>query len=138
MSARVLAAFFAIVALAGVGWGFDQHRRLATDAAFDHRRAELLLAENDRLRALVAEQKKQAAQTAPNPQRDAIEKAVAQIRELKFLQPVVFDVVSHATIKATLEKKIAEQYSDAEIKDLTHALAALGLLERNYPLKQKL
>ena len=70
--------------------------------------------------------------------RGEIESAVEKIRELKFLQPVVFDVVSHVTIKATLEKKLAEQYSDGDFKNTTLGLAALGLLDRDFPLKQKL
>jgi hypothetical protein len=69
--------------------------------------------------------------------RTKIERDVAAIRHLRFLHPIVYDVVTREGIKETIRKKIAEEFSDEDFAHLTTGLAAIGLLPRHYPLKEK-
>src|ERR1041385_1525451 len=124
-------SFFSLAALAGFGWGLTRQRQLT----FQTHRLALLQAENERLRAVVAAQTKNSP--ASIAQRQAIEKAVAEIRRLDFLHPVDYNVLSRQGIKQTVEQKLAEQFSDEEFANLATGYAALGLLPRQYPLKQK-
>src|SRR5207302_7060871 len=57
--------------------------------------------------------------------------------ELNFLRPVTYDVLTREGIKRTIEQKMREQFSEEEFKNVGIGLAALGLLPRDYPLKQK-
>ncbi len=131
-----VAAILGVVALAGVCWGLDQHRKL-DQTTFGQRRLELLQSENDRLRGILAEQEKAKSRASNTEQRRKIERSVAAIRQLDFPQPVAYEVLTRAGIRQTVEQKIADQYSDAELKNVATALAALGLIDRDYPLKQK-
>lgn len=135
-SSSLLVLILGIVALAGVGWGFDQHRKLER-AAFAQRRLELVQAENNRLHGILAEQDKAKTRASNAEQRESIERAVAAIRQLHFQQPVAYEVLTRAGIKQTIQQKLADQYSDAEFKNVATGLAALGLIDRDYPLKQK-
>src|SRR5205823_5330048 len=45
--------------------------------------------------------------------------------------------LTRTEIKQTLQNKLAEQFSDADFKNVTTGLVALGLLPPGYPLKQK-
>src|SRR5205823_8832515 len=66
-----------------------------------------------------------------------IERVTSEIRQLPFKQPVTYDVLTRAGIQKVIEGKLTEQFSDEEIKNMATGLAALGLLPRDYPLKQK-
>jgi hypothetical protein len=118
------------------GWGWLQHRRLA-DVEFTQRKLELLEAENDRLRNLVAAGEKSKKQAANSARRDAIAATASEIRGLKFLEPVNFDILTRSGIKKTLDGKLAEQYSDEEFSNVATSLAAIGVLPPGYPLKEK-
>lgn len=59
------------------------------------------------------------------------------IRGLNFLQPVVYDVVTRQGIKETLRRKMNALFSDTEFKNSAIGFAALGLMDRGYPLRQK-
>ncbi len=132
----LIAAFCAILALIGLGWGFSEQQKVAAQA-FQERKLAFAEAENERLRSVVAEQQKAREQSENLAQRAQIEKAVANIRQLNFSHPVTYDVVTRAGIQKILEQKLADQFSDDEIKNAGIGLVALGLLPRDYPLKQK-
>ena len=131
-----LAVLATCAALASGAWGLQQHRRLAL-ADLNQRRAQLLEAENERLRGILAGQEKSKKQAYNLARRDTIAKAASEIRGLKFVEPVTFDILTRSGIKKTLSGKLAEQYSDAEFDNVAVSLAAMGLIEPGYPLKQK-
>src|SRR5207249_3649604 len=101
------------------------------------RRVALLIAENERLRAIVVETEKTKVLAKNKAQREAIEREVEAIRGLRFKTPVDYQVVNRKEIKETIAGKLAEVFSEEEFKSMTAALARLGLLEPGYPLRQK-
>ena len=121
-SFSALVAALALIALAGFGWGISEHRNRAARSAGTHRLSQLE-AENERLRGVVAGQEK--------------ERAVTAIRGLAFIEPVTYDVLTRAAIKQTIARKLDEQFSPAELRNVGQGLSALGLLPHNYPLKEK-
>ncbi len=120
-----------LVLLAGAGWELAERRKVT----FATQRLALLEKENTRLRDLIARRDSQSPEEAA--QQQEIENAVAEIRRLSFLNPVAYNVLSRSGIRQTLNEKLAEQYSDKEFENLATGYAALGLLPRGYPLKQK-
>jgi hypothetical protein len=99
--------------------------------------ADKVSAENDRLRDLLAQQEKQKALAANKAQREPIEKQVTQIRGLSFLKPVEYQVLSRKQIKETMAGKLAEVFSEKEFRQMSEAMAAIGLLPPKYPLREK-
>jgi hypothetical protein len=126
---RLLLALAILAAVVSGTWGIRQQRQLD----FQLRRVALLEAENARLRARSAN----ADNSDEIGIRRDIEKAVAEIRQLQFLRPVDYDVLSRGEIKATLHRKLTEQFSDQEFANVGAGYSALGLLPGNYPLRQK-
>lgn len=104
---------------------------------FLQRRLALLESENERLRRLVAENEKTRAQADDLARRTEIERQVAAIRGLSFREPVNYNVLTRAELKGVIETKLAEQWSDEEIRRAALGLSALGLLPPEYPLKEK-
>jgi len=131
-----MALLLAAVAIAAGTWGLAEQRRLAA-LGFDQRKLALLQEENERLRAAVAQNEKSKNQASELAQRNAIEKAVVQIRGLDFIRPVEYAVLSRAGIRKTLQQKLAETFSDADFENMTAGLETLGVLPAHYPLKQK-
>lgn len=129
-------AILSTVALAAIGWGVIQQGRIS-DLQFAQRRVEFLQGENERLRVEVARDESRRAEAANLAERSAVEKAVVQIRGLSFIRPVVYDVVTREGIRDTLRHKLDEQYSEKDFRDIGRGLAALGLTERDYPLRRK-
>jgi hypothetical protein len=125
-----------VAAVSAGGWGLRGHR-LAAEAEFHRERMGLLESENARLRALVGAQERARASRLNTAARGEIERAVSQLRGLGFKTPVAYDVVTRETILAALGKKLAEQYSEADLGNLATGYAALGLLPEKYPLRQK-
>jgi hypothetical protein len=70
-------------------------------------------------------------------QRQSIENAISGIHRLKFLKPVTYATLSHDEIKRTVQGKLKEQFTDDEFKNVSLALAAMGLIRRDYPLREK-
>ncbi len=99
--------------------------------------AQKLAAENDRLREILAGGSRAKALAANKVLRDAIEKEVMAIRGLEFKQPVDYQVLNRKEIKQTMAGKLAEVFSDQEFKEMTEAMAAVGLLPAGYPLREK-
>ncbi|MEA3186427.1 MAG: hypothetical protein QOD99_257 [Chthoniobacter sp.] len=118
------------------GWGFSQRRALIAKS-FDDRRLALLETENERLRGVIASQDKAKALGENNAGRGQIERAVAELRGMSFLHPVTYDVLTRAGIRQIVDEKLNEQFSEEEFKNIGLGLSALGLLPRDYPLKQK-
>jgi len=96
-----------------------------------------LSAENDRLREILTQSERQKALAANKTQREEIERAVVAIRGLKFLSPVDYSVLSRKQIRETISGKLAEVFSEQEFKNMTEAMAAIGLLPPGYPLREK-
>lgn len=141
---KFVAAFVAVLllfaALIGVffGAGFAVvSRRQVEEFTFLNRRVALLQSENARLEKALQEKQKAASAAFNLRARAEIEQAVAQTRQLRFLHPVEYAVLSRERIKQTILEKMDEQLSDEEFKNLATGLAALGFIEPNYPLKQK-
>ena len=125
----------AAVALAAaiLTWRVMGERRATTLA----KRVELLHEENDRLRRLVDEAEKSRARASNQAERETIEKEVVAIRGLPFKNPVDYEVLDRRQIKETIARKLAEVFSEAEFEHLTLALVRLGLLEAEYPLRER-
>ena len=116
-------------------WNF-----LKLDSIDVHRqakRATMLMEENARLHALVAESERAKALAANKTQREEVERQVIAIRGLNFKTPVDYNVLTRQQIKATISGKLAAVFSEQEFKDVAAALAALGLLPEGFPLRQK-
>jgi hypothetical protein len=93
--------------------------------------------ENERLRDILAHHDREKALAANKAQREPIEKQVTQIRGLEFKEPVDYQVLSRKQIKETMAGKLAEVFSEKEFRQMADAMAAIGLLPPNYPLRQK-
>ena len=130
--AGVAAGLFVGVAI-GALVARDQEQKAARAV----RRAALLTEENERLRALVRDAERSKASARNKAQRQAVERAVAEIRGLPFKSAVNYEILDRKQIKETISAKLAEVYSEEEFAHITAALARLGLLERGYPLRQK-
>jgi hypothetical protein len=137
VSSWLVALLFACLAAGAATWGYQEHQRVAVDSDFAQKRQQLLQTDNARLQALVADQKKEIAAAYEAKERKEIEQAVVSIRGLDFKEPVVYETVTHEDIKKILAEKLAQQYSDEDFKHIAASYAALGLLEPNYPLKDK-
>ena len=99
--------------------------------------AQALAAKNDQLRAILAKRQQERALAGNKAQREAIEKQVVELRGLEFKQPVDYQVLNRKDIKATIAGKLAEVFSEQEFRDMTDAMAAIGLLPPKYPLREK-
>ena len=99
--------------------------------------AQKLAAENDRLRDILTGDSRARALAANKVWREAIEREVAAIRGLEFKTPVDYQVLNRKEIKQTIAGKLSEVYSEQEFKDMTEAMAAVGLLPTGYPLREK-
>ncbi|MDP9291307.1 MAG: hypothetical protein M3O82_02960 [Verrucomicrobiota bacterium] len=127
----VLVASFIVAGFAVVD------RRHVEDFAFLQRRVALLQSENERLENALREKRKTDGAAFNIRARAEIEQSVSATRQLRFLQPVDYAVLSHERIKQTILEKLDEQFSETDFKNLVTGLAALGFIEPNYPLKQK-
>jgi hypothetical protein len=105
--------------------------------AFSATAVATLDAENERLRAILAQHERDRALAANKAQREPIEKQVTEIRGLEFLEPVNYQVLSRKQIKETMAGKLAEVFSEKEFSEMAEAMAAVGLLPAKYPLRQK-
>ena len=101
------------------------------------RKLALLTEENERLRGLVAEVESAKALAANQAHRAAVEKAVEEIRGLRFKAPVDYQVLDRKQIKAVIAGKLAEVFSEQEFAGMTAALARLGVMPAGYPLREK-
>ena len=106
-------------------------------ADFSEKAAQLLAAENDRLRAVLAGSDRAKALAANRTLREEIERQVVAIRGLEFKTPVDYQVLNRKEIKQTMADKLAEVFSEQEFKDMTAAMAAVGLLPAGFPLREK-
>lgn len=106
-------------------------------AEFSEKAAQQLAAENDRLREILAGSDRTKALAANRTLREEIERQVVAIRGLEFKAPVDYQVLSRKQIKQTMAGKLAEVFSEQEFKDMTEAMAAVGLLPAGYPLREK-
>jgi hypothetical protein len=96
-----------------------------------------LTAENERLREFLARHEREVALGKNRSQREAIEREVVAIRGLPFKTPVDYRVLNRAEIRQTITGKLGEVFSEEELRHLSAALAALGLLPENFPLREK-
>ena len=136
---RFASAAFALVvgAVLGAGAMWNFLRLDSIDVHRQAKRATMVMEENARLHALVAESEKAKALAANKTQREEVERQVIAIRGLDFKTPVDYNVLTRPQIKATISGKLAEVFSEQEFKDVASALAVLGLLPEDFPLRQK-
>jgi hypothetical protein len=116
-----------------VAW--KEHVALAEEGTVV-RRAALLASENDGLRGALAAEERKVADGQNAVRRGAIEKDVEEIRQLSFKTPVVVDTRDKAGIRGVVAGKLSEQYTDAEIQNMSTGYSAFGLLPPGFPLKQ--
>jgi len=136
----LLALLFACMAAGAAAWGYHEHQlyeKAAGASNLFETQISLKEGDNARLQELVARQKKQIDAAYEAEQRKSIEQDVVAIRGLDFKHPVEYETLSHADIKKILAEKMADQYSDEDFKHISASLGAFGLLEPNYPLKEK-
>ena len=105
--------------------------------SFSAQAAQRLAADNDRLRAVLAARASAQAHASNQTVREEIERQVVAIRGLEFKTPVDYQVLNRREIKQTMAGKLAEVFSEKEFKDMTEAMAAVGLLPPGYPLREK-
>jgi hypothetical protein len=108
----------------------------ASAPAIGERKLALLAEENERLRKLVEESERTRRHAAEKVIRDEIERAVEEIRGLKFKEPVDYNILSRSEIKDVISGKLRDVYSDEEFAQVGAALGRLGLLPEGYPLRQ--
>lgn len=136
-SIRWLLALIALIAAAA--WAVHQVRPSQNEVeaeAFAVKRIKLLEEENERLRSLLREQEREKSKAESDEARRAIEREVEQIRGLKFLKPVHYDVVTRDTIHKAVGDRLSQQYSDQDFVNMATGLASIGLLEEGFPLKE--
>jgi len=104
---------------------------------FLEKRVAVLEADNIRLSRHVTEMEDERRKAADLPLRTKVEKDTAAIRELAFLEPVQYDVVTKDGLRAVLEQKLSAQATDEDFQNMAHAYSALGLLPADYPLKER-
>ena len=136
-----LLALLLACASAGAGvWGYREHQRYeaaARDSDFYQTQARLKQSDNERLEATIGKQNKEIAASYESAQQKAIEQQVVAIRGLNFKEPVQYETLSHDNIIKVFAEKMAEQTSDEDFKHSAASLAAFGIVEPNYPLKEK-
>jgi len=113
------------------------HRGQSAAGKFAPEDAIKIAADNDRLREILTKHERDLALAANKTQRAAIEEQVVKLRGLEFKQPVDYQVLNRKEIKQTISKKLAEVFSEQEFRDMTDAMAAVGLLPPKYPLREK-
>lgn len=113
-------------------------QRAVAERALLERKVILLDRENERMRQTLVREEKGKKESRNRDLRAEIERAVEEIRGLKFKTPVVYDVVTRQEIKDVVARKLAENYSEQEFAEMSAALARLGLLPEKFPLRAKL
>ncbi len=93
--------------------------------------------ENERLRSVIAGTERAQALEKNKTQRQEIEKQVTEIRGLSFVHPVDYALLTRKEIKAVVAGKLSDTFSEQEFINISAALARLGLLPENYPLREK-
>ncbi|TCO88645.1 hypothetical protein EV701_11616 [Chthoniobacter flavus] len=96
-----------------------------------------ITAENDHLRDILAGHEHQKALAENKALREPVEKQVTEIRGLQFKEPIDYQVLNRKQIKETMAGKLAEVFSEKEFHQMAEAMAAIGLLPPNYPLREK-
>ena len=139
MPRTVLTAILALAigAAAGAGAMWKWTSAQSADTARMQRRTALLTEENERLRLVVDRSEKTRNDTASKVQRQAVEQATIAIRGLELKEPVDYQVLTRKEIKGVLSGKMSEVFSEQEFHNVAASLAALGLLEPEYPLRAK-
>ena len=117
-----------------VAW--HEHQQLDAQAPILEK-AALLQSEEDGLRGALAGAERKATDAQNILRRSQIERDAAEIRELNFKEPVVYESLDRAGIRQVVAGKMSEEYSDQEMQDMSTGYSALGLLPANYPLKQE-
>jgi hypothetical protein len=136
---RHLPSLLIVLALAALAaLYFRDVERSSADHAFLEHRLALAEEENERLRTRVAADEKAQTLERTRAIRKEIEQQVETLRGLKFLQPVVYDVVSRKEIRSIFAKALAEETSETDFINLGRAWTRLGLLPRELPLRQTL
>lgn len=110
---------------------------VAYPASYSAVEAARITAENENLRGVLAEHDHQKALAENKALRGPIEKQVTEIRGLEFKEPIDYQVLSRKEIKETMAGKLAEVFSEKEFRQMADAMAAVGLLPPNYPLREK-
>ncbi len=127
----------ATVTSAGWAWLEGSQRRKEVEAAsFDRRRLELIEQENERLRNILGMAEREAFEEKQAAARKEIEATTSQLRGLEFLKPVDYQTLARKDVKAVIQRKINEQYSEAEFEAIRRGYVALGLLPEGFDLKQ--
>jgi hypothetical protein len=137
-AARLLFALLFVGTASVGGWALRDRQRAVADTVLLRERAHLLEDENERLRGALAGLQREGTESRNTVARAEIEKAVTQLRGLKFKTPVTYDVVTRDAILAELGKKLNEVLTDADFENYAAGYAALGLLPEGYPLKKKM
>ncbi len=136
---RRLPLLLIIAALAALAaWQLRTVQHASAERAFLEHRLELAAEENERLRGLVATHEKAQTLERTRAIRKDVEQQVEKLRGLKFLQPVVYDVVSRKEIRAIFARALEEDNSEADFINLGRAWTRLGLLPKPLPLRQTL
>lgn len=107
------------------------------NTAFSEAAAQKLTAENDRLREILHGSDRAKVLARNKELREEVERQVVAIRGLEFKHPVDYQVLNRKEIKQTIGEKLGEVFSEKEFAHMAEAMAAIGLLPPDFPLRQK-
>jgi hypothetical protein len=132
-SLLILALLLAALACAAL-WRQTHATRQQT--ARLERRLALAESENARLRSVLENHQQERTNNLNTSVRREIERAVEEIRGLKFKHPVEYEIVDRKELHSVLAGKLAENFSEEEFANIARAFARLGLLPEGFPLRQ--
>lgn len=137
MRGPLLFTSLGFVAIAAVGWtwGWHEHRR-AEGLDFLQKRITLLDTDNRRLARVLGDKQRAESAAVDRAKRAGIERTVAGLRALDFLQPVTYKEIPRTELPAILRQKLAQQVPDQEFSQTGVSMAALGLLPAGMDLKK--
>lgn len=92
---------------------------------------------NEQLREIYRKHERASALATNLEKRTEIEKAVEEIRGMKFKRPVDYSVLGRKDIKGALMKRMNAVFSDDEFAEQANVLFRLGLVPENFALKEK-
>ncbi len=98
----------------------------------------VLSAANERLRGIYRSDEQRRSAEKNLVVRTGIERAVEEIRGLKFKKPVQYEVLDRKDIRAALRKRMDAVFSPEEFEEYARAQARIGLLPEKFALREKL
>jgi hypothetical protein len=81
-------------------------------------------------------QGQEKAPTFTKEQLEQLEEAACDIRGLKFLGPVDYEVIDKESVRSLLDERLKEEFPPGKLENLSVAYAKMGLIEEGVDLKE--